>query len=452
MRYRNSLIAALSASFAAMFLSFMIHSPWSVPNIYSDIGSFWGRSVNQGSTIYYPVRQGWVPYFQFFFEYPPISGYILYLSRVIGGDYNGYYSAFGVMSLVAALVLAWSCWRVTNALGTRLNPLYFFLPSVIIYGVYNFDLFNALFIILSLQFFLEDRKGASAAALGLSIATKLVGIVLLPIYLLELRKLQEPKAEASTMIRSDSQVAVGQMSKEGRAKGGGYLGKLKGARDLLKKFGSVTFEWIRSNRLRLRYLLIVVVVVAFFYLPIVLLNFKDLSQFYAYFRDWGLEDAWYIWIFQSPFSSYAKLFGIAVAGILLLRVYTLNVSLAPRVFLGLAAYLLGSTIYSPQFNLMLIPLVVVLAIDDPSLYAWEVFNALIILTWFLIPNPTWPWTLPQAMALLRTASLAWLCLALLHKNGIRAVEFLPSFLRRPSLLDVSPRRPQVEDDMRTEPK
>ena len=379
MLYRNSLIAALSASFAAMFLSFMLHSPWSNPNIYSDIGSFWGRSVQQGLVTYYPVQQGWVPYFQFFFEYPPISGYILYLARIIGGDYNGYYSAFGVMSLVAAMVMAWSCWRVANALGTRLNPLYFFLPSLIIYGVYNFDLFNALFIILSLQFFLEDRKGASAAALGLSIAAKLVGVVLLPIYLLELRK----------------------------------------------------------NRLRLRYLLITAAVVAFFYLPIALLNFKDLSQFYSFFRGWGLEDAWYVWIFQSPFSSYAKWFGVAVAGILLLRVYTLKVSLAPRLFLGLAAYLLGATIYSPQFNLMLIPLVIVLAIDDPSLYAWEVFNALIILTWFLpgVTNPTWPGTLPQAMALLRTGSLAWLCLALLHKNGVRPVELLPSFLRQPSLLD-----------------
>ena len=370
-----------------MFLSFMLHSPWSNPNIYSDIGSFWWKTVQQGSVTYYPIQLGWVPYFHFFFEYPPISGYIIYLARIIGGNYDGYYTTFGLMSMVAALVLAWSCWRVANALGTRLNPLYFFLPSVVIYGVYNLDLFNALFIILSLQFFLEDRKGVSAAALGLSIATKLVGVVLLPIYLLELRK----------------------------------------------------------NRLRLRYLLITAAVVAFFYLPIALLNFNSLYQFYTFFRGWGLEDAWYVWIFQTPFSAYAKWFGIAVAGILLLRVYTLKVSLAPRVFLGLAAYLLGATIYSPQFNLMLIPLVIVLSIDDPSLYAWEVFNALIILTWFMVLNPTWPWTLPQAMALLRTGSLVWLCLALLHKNGIRPVELLPSFLRRPSLLDVSPSRPEVED-------
>jgi hypothetical protein len=207
----------------------------------------------------------------------------------------------------------------------------------------------------------------------------------------------------------------------------------------------------------LGYLLVTAAVVAFFYLPIALLNLNDLYQFYALFRGWGLEDAWYIWIFQDPFSAYAKLFGLAVTAVLLLRVYTLKVSLAPRVFLGLAAYLLGAYIYAPQFSLMLIPMVIVLAIDDPSLYAWEVFNALIILTWFLptpLPAsvcpppqscPTLAWTLPQTMALLRTGSLVWLCLALLRKNGIRPVELLPSFLRRPSLLDFSSPKPQIED-------
>jgi len=130
---------------------------------------------------------------------------------------------------------------------------------------------------------------------------------------------------------------------------------------------------------------------------------------------------------------------------LLLRVYMLKVSLAPRVFLGLAAYLRGAYIYSPQFNLMRIPLVITLAIDDPSLYALEVFNALIILTWFSVPNPSWPWTIPQVMALLLMGSLARLFVAVLSKSGIRPVELLLSFLRRPSLLDFSSPRQRVED-------
>ncbi|MGD0396422.1 MAG: ribonuclease HI family protein [Nitrososphaerales archaeon] len=59
-----------------------------------------------------------------------------------------------------------------------------------------------------------------------------------------LKKLKELRTDADIVIRSDSQLLVGQMSKGWGAKGGGYLGKLKEARDLLKEFGSITFEWI----------------------------------------------------------------------------------------------------------------------------------------------------------------------------------------------------------------
>lgn len=63
-----------------------------------------------------------------------------------------------------------------------------------------------------------------------------------------LRRLKELKAEGDIVIRSDSQLLVGQMSKGWRVKGGGYLGKLKEARDLLNEFGSITFEWIPRER------------------------------------------------------------------------------------------------------------------------------------------------------------------------------------------------------------
>ena len=63
-----------------------------------------------------------------------------------------------------------------------------------------------------------------------------------------LRKLKTLRVGGDIVICSDSQLLVGQMSKGWEAKGGGYLGKLKEARDLLKEFGSVTFEWIPRER------------------------------------------------------------------------------------------------------------------------------------------------------------------------------------------------------------
>ena len=56
------------------------------------------------------------------------------------------------------------------------------------------------------------------------------------------------KVNSEVVVRSDSQLLVGQMSKGWAVKGGGYLGMLKRARDLLKEFGNVSFEWIPRER------------------------------------------------------------------------------------------------------------------------------------------------------------------------------------------------------------
>lgn len=361
---RRLLAACISSSVAGVLLSVLLHSPWSDPNIYSDISSFWARGW---------VAAGQVPYSQgAFLEYPPVSGLLLYASRIIGGafagvagsSYSGYYVAFSALSLCAAVVMAWSTWRLAGDLGVRVNPLYFLLPSMIIYGVYNFDLFDALFIVLGLQHFVEKKRGRSAVFIGLAIATKFVAGVLVPMFLLELASTKE----------------------------------------------------------RAKYLAVAGVVAAAFFLPVAILNPGYFSQFAAYFSNWGLEDAWYIWIFGDPFSRPAKLFGLAVLLVLLARTYTLRMPLPQRSFLAISAYLLGTYIYAPQFNLTLIPLVAVLALTSPWLYFWEVFDALIILTWFSVPatptsGPTYAWTLPQAFALLRSASLALLSLSVASGSG-----------------------------------
>jgi hypothetical protein len=142
-------------------------------------------------------------------------------------------------------------------------------------------------------------------------------------------------------------------------------------------------------------------------------NFGYFAQFVSYFSNWGLEDAWYIWIFIDQYSHVAKAFGLILMTVLLVRVYTLKLPLETRALLALASYLFATYIYAPQFNVTLIPLVAILCLDASPLYAWEVFNVLIILTWFTTPNPTHAWTLPQAMALIRSFSLALLFLPFL---------------------------------------
>ena len=63
-----------------------------------------------------------------------------------------------------------------------------------------------------------------------------------------MKKLNQLGVEGDVVVRSDSQLLVGQMSKGWKVKGGGYLEKLKEARDLMKEFGLITFEWIPREK------------------------------------------------------------------------------------------------------------------------------------------------------------------------------------------------------------
>jgi hypothetical protein len=364
---RRLLATTISAAVAGVLLSAFFHSNLTVTNFYSDIGSLYTRGW---------VASGQVPYSSSaaFLEYPPVSGLVLYTSRIVGGSiagaigglYSGYYWTFSALSLAAAAVLGWSTWRLANALGTRLNPVYFLLPSMVVYGIYNFDLFNALFIVLSLQLFVEKKRDWSAATLGVALATKFVAGVMLPIFILELG----------------------------------------------------------SGRERIRYLVLSLVAAGVFFVPILLANAGYFSQFLSFYSSWGLEDAWYIWIFQDPFSHAAKSFGLVLLALLLLRVYTLKMPLVQKCFLALSAYLLSTYIYAPQFNVMLVPLFAVMAVTSPYLYLTEIFNSLIILTWFTVGDPTHAGTLPQAMALLRSATLAFLSLSVGSAGGHSFVQWL----------------------------
>jgi len=357
---RGSLAVCVSSAVAGALLSVFIHSPWSSPAIYSDFGAFWSREW---------VQAAGVPYVQAFFEYPPISGFEIYVARVLGASYEGYFLVLGVFTVLTGGALAWSTWRTARALGKKLNAFFFVIPGMVVYSFYNFDLLHALFIMLSLQFLLEKRMTLSAFSLGLATATKLVGGFLLPVYLME----------------------------------------------------------TKAPRQRWEYLVVFLETVGAAYLPLAIINFGNISGLFTYFRGWGLEDAWYVWIFQDPASwPYAKLFGLALMGFLLFAVYTSKLPLVQKAFLTLSAYLLGTYVYSPQFSVMLIPLAALLSLEGPLLFVWDVSNVLIILTWFTVPDPTLAWTAPQAMALIRSAALGAMCLVLARRASMELRGRMPS--------------------------
>ncbi len=374
MASRKSLYACLAAAFASLLVSADLHDPLSVPNIYSDIISFWGRSW---------VAQGSLPYVSQGFEYPTLSGVILYVARTIGGSELGYYYTFTAMSFVSTGVLVWACWKVAKKRGKDLKPLYFLLPSFIIYGIYNFDIFHVTFAMLGLLALMSGKRTSSALALGLAIATKLTTFVLIPVFLLEIR------------------------------------------------------EWKGMTK----FMVVLLATLAAVNLPFIVANYGNWIYTYTFQRGYGLEEAWYVWIFQNPSTwGAAKSFGLALMGLLLLRVYTLRVDVVTRSYLAITAYLLGTYVYAPQWNLLLIPFAAVLALDTPSMYIWEACNAMIILTWFDQSNPTMAWTIPQEFALVRDVMLVVMTLSLMRREGWSLRSMLPHL--RQKTLDPGPLGPE----------
>ena len=59
-----------------------------------------------------------------------------------------------------------------------------------------------------------------------------------------LRRLKGLGVEGDILVRSDSKLLVGQMSEGWKVKGGMYLGRMRDARELMRGFASIRFEWV----------------------------------------------------------------------------------------------------------------------------------------------------------------------------------------------------------------
>jgi len=63
-----------------------------------------------------------------------------------------------------------------------------------------------------------------------------------------LSRLKSMRVEGDVLVKSDSKLLVGHLSGVWKVKGGMYVEKLKAVKDLLKEFGSVSFEWISREQ------------------------------------------------------------------------------------------------------------------------------------------------------------------------------------------------------------
>jgi uncharacterized membrane protein len=343
--YRIIMISAI----VVFILSSIGHLP--IFHVYTDFLTFWNRQNSQGV----PYLTYEIPYSQYVLEYPTLSGLILWLAGWASHDNVMTYFAISFTILGIFFILTTHViYQFSDKLG--INHDYqilftIFAPSVLFFGPYNFDIMQAFFMVLALYMFVARKKQQySAAALGLAIATKLFPIILIPFLLQD-------------------------------------LGSLKA---------------------KVSYALISLGIVALLNLPFAVLNFSNWISGYTYFRKWGLEDTFLLWIFRTTSSLETAEFvsgGLVLLSVLVIFVFLRDRPLLIRCLFAIASFLLFSYISTPQMNLDLIPFfALVPLVPLPLFYLFEGATVAFMSLWNSFPNSEAPGVV-QGIALIRQLAL-----------------------------------------------
>ena len=249
--------AVYAAAFSSFLTSYLIHHPRLSDRIYSDILSFWFRHSSEVGP----------PYISFSFEYPPISGFVTYLSMILGGEIEGYYLIFSTVIFIFYIILIESVRRIISRRNGFDELVILFLamsPSMIIYMVYNFDAIFISLVILSLLLLEARRLRWSAIALGAAALTKFMSFILLP----------------------------------------------------------VIVPHIEGKRNRVAYIVISIGLFGIVNAILYVLNPAIFPQTYLHHAEWGLENSWLIYLFPNERSwDTAKLMSLILMAYALLKVY-----------------------------------------------------------------------------------------------------------------------------------
>ncbi|MEX0567974.1 MAG: hypothetical protein Q6363_002300 [Candidatus Njordarchaeota archaeon] len=382
--------AIVIASFVWL-LSYFIHAPTAFGGtwIYSDIT---GLLATRG--IIYADRL-LIPYIDYHFEYPPIVALLFILSNLailvipISMISLRWLIAYTVMSIllflhaIGTVYLLFKLSKYTDKKPIRILLCFILAPSFLIFSNYNWDLVGIFYGLLGLYFFLENKRLLSFVSFGLAMAGKIIpGIIALaPVAQIFVEYIEKEKAKNNHLVP--------------------------------KKYLFAIFH-------SFKYLIVTATVFMVANLPFIILNFEAwYSGLILHHAGWYIEDSWLILIFSAG-SPYAKIVSIALSicftVITFLLLISKNIQKEQRIFYGSAAfmsgYLFSNYVYTPQMNLMLLPLLIFVPIEYVIIFVFDALNALIILTWFSfkniyslfhidIDNPIHPLSIPQIAASIR---------------------------------------------------
>lgn len=171
------LILVVSAiSFARSLLGLIGIIPWHYG--YSDI-------FNEDRII--PEAKK-IPYLEKPIEYPVITGFFIYFMWYFGKNLLGYVVLTWIFLTIFTIITSLTLYKLVKILKIDKKRLFWFVifaPSLIVFGVYNWDVIAIMFMVLAIYFFHQNKHIYSAVFLSLGFSAKLFPVVLLPIMLLK---------------------------------------------------------------------------------------------------------------------------------------------------------------------------------------------------------------------------------------------------------------------------
>jgi hypothetical protein len=315
----QKLLAILVSATVFFLISFILHHPDAVPSNYSDTINNYKRTE---------VSEGKIPYLEFTFEYPALSGILFYLATLTG-SMNGYYytiSLFIYLSIVGSLIIVYRLLKEKNMDTNRIFLFCIATPSFIFFSVYTFDWISIFLSMFAIYLFVKKDSPKSAFFLGLAIATRIIPILFLPIFLLNMK------------------------------------------------------DWKK----RILFLMIVLVAWLIPNSYFMLKNFDGWFATYKFQYEWGVEQSFLIFLFPQigVASHYASALILSALLILIIK-KRLHRDVLVGCLAVTLAFMLSSYKVPPQYALMLLPFLAIIPIVElPLFYTSELFNVLIILMFF----------------------------------------------------------------------
>jgi hypothetical protein len=118
-----------------------------------------------------------VPYFDFRFEYPVVTGMFVWAASFVHTSDAAYFLTSAGLLLCLALAAVWAIDRIDGS-----NPwLFAAAPALVLYGTLNWDLLGICLLAFALLLLQRGRDGLGTATLALATWAKLFPIVVLPV-------------------------------------------------------------------------------------------------------------------------------------------------------------------------------------------------------------------------------------------------------------------------------